>query len=86
MKRLKYYLLNMRPASETYEEIYEGRMCESFMDKDPIVHNHALYWDGEIGYEITKSNRLAEAGGGGGGSGRAGLYLPRVPALCAGPE
>ncbi len=58
MKRLKYYLLNMRPASETYEEIYEGRMCESFMDKDPIVHNHALYWDGEIGYEITKSNRL----------------------------
>ncbi len=58
MKRLKYYLLNMRPASETYEEIYEGRMCESFMDKDPIVHNHALYWDGEIGYEIAKSNRL----------------------------
>ena len=58
MKRLKYYLLNMRSASETYEEIYEGRMCESFMDKDPIVHNHALYWDGEIGYEITKSNRL----------------------------
>lgn len=58
MKRLKYYLLNMKPASETYEEIYEGRMCESYMDKDPIVHNHALYWDGEIGYEITKSNRL----------------------------
>ena len=58
MKRLKYYLLNMRSASETYEEIYEGRMCESFMDKDPIVHNHALYWDGEIGYEIAKSNRL----------------------------
>ena len=58
MKRLKYYLLNMKPASETYEEIYEGRMCESYMDKDPIVHNHAMYWDGEIGYEITKSNRL----------------------------
>ncbi len=58
MKRLKYYLLNMKPTSETYEEIYEGSMCESFMDKDPIVHNHALYWDGEIGYEITKSNRL----------------------------
>lgn len=58
MKRLKYYLLNMKPTSETYEEMYEGRMYESFMDKDPIVHNHALYWDGEIGYEITKSNRL----------------------------
>ena len=58
MKRLKFYLLNMKPASETYEEMYEGKMCESFMDKDPIVHNHALYWDGEIGYEITKSNRL----------------------------
>ncbi len=58
MKRLKYYLLNMKPTNETYEEMYEGRMCETYMDKDPIVHNHALYWDGEIGYEITKSNRL----------------------------
>ena len=58
MKRLKYYILNMKPASETYEDMYEGKMYESFMDKDPIVHNHAVYWDGEIGYEITKSNRL----------------------------
>jgi len=48
----------MKPASENYEEMYEGRMCESFMEKDPIVHNHAVYWDGEIGYEITKSSRL----------------------------
>lgn len=58
MKRLKYYLLSMKPTSETYEEMYEGKMYETFMDKDPIVHNHAMYWDGEIGYEITKSNRL----------------------------
>lgn len=58
MKRLKYYLLNMKPTSETYEEMYEGKMYETFMDKDPIVHNHAMYWNGEIGYEITKSNRL----------------------------
>ena len=58
MKRLKYYLLNMRPTSETYEEMYEGKMFETFIDKDPIVHNHAVYWDDEIGYEITKSNRL----------------------------
>ncbi len=58
MKRLKYYILNMKPASETYEEMYEGKMLESFLDKDPIVHNHAVYWDGEIGYEMTKSNRL----------------------------
>lgn len=58
MKRLKYYLLNMKPTSETYEEMYEGKMYETFLDKDPIVHNHAMYWDGEIGYEITKSNRL----------------------------
>jgi ABC-type branched-subunit amino acid transport system ATPase component len=48
----------MKPASETYEEMYEGKMLESFLDKDPIVHNHAVYWDGEIGYEMTKSNRL----------------------------
>ena len=58
MKRLKYYILNMKPDSETYEDMYEGKMYESFMDKNPIVHNHAVYWDGEIGYEITKSNRL----------------------------
>ena len=48
----------MKPDSETYEDMYEGKMYESFMDKNPIVHNHAVYWDGEIGYEITKSNRL----------------------------
>lgn len=58
MKRLKYYLLNMRPNSETYEDMYEGRMLETFIDKDAIEHNHAIYWDDEIGYEITKSNRL----------------------------
>ncbi len=48
----------MRPTSETYEEMYEGKMLETFIDKDPIEHNHAVYWDDEIGYEITKSNRL----------------------------
>lgn len=58
MKRLRYYLLNLRPNSETYETMFEGKMFETFIDKDPIVHNHAIYWDEEIGYEITKSNRL----------------------------
>lgn len=48
----------MRPSSETYEDMYEGRMFETFIDKDPIRHNHAVYWDDEIGYEISKSNRL----------------------------
>lgn len=48
----------MRPASATYEEMYEGKMVEPAGDRDPIEHNHAVYWDGEIGYEITKSNRL----------------------------
>lgn len=48
----------MRSTSDTYEEMYEGKMFETFIDKDPIEHNHAVYWDGEIGYEITKSNRL----------------------------
>lgn len=58
MKRLKYYLLNMRQNSETYEDMYEGKMLETFIDKDSIEHNHAIYWDDEIGYEIVKSNRL----------------------------
>lgn len=48
----------MKPNSETYETMYEGKMYETFIDKDPVVHNHAVYWDDEIGYEITKSNRL----------------------------
>ena len=39
--------------------MYEGKMYETFIDKDPIIHNHAIYWDEEVGYEITKSNRLA---------------------------
>lgn len=57
MKRLRYFILNMKPTSETYEEMYEGKLCET-TGNDPIIHNQALYWDGEIGYEITKSNRL----------------------------
>lgn len=57
LKRLRYFILNMKPTSETYEEMYEGKLCET-TDDDPIIHNQALYWDGEIGYEITKSNRL----------------------------
>lgn len=48
----------MRPNSETYEDMYEGKMLETFIDKDSNIHNHAVYWDNEIGYEITKSNRL----------------------------
>lgn len=58
LKRLRNFLLNMKPTSETYEEMYEGKLYETFLDKNPIIHNQALYWDGEIGYEITKSNRL----------------------------
>lgn len=58
MKRLKYFILNMRPTSETYDEMYDGKLYETFIDKDPAVHNQALYWDGEISYEITRSNRL----------------------------
>lgn len=58
MKRLKFFLLGMKPNCETYETMYEGKMYEIFVDKDPIVHNHAVYWDDEIGYEISKSNRL----------------------------
>lgn len=58
MKRLKYFLLNMKPTSETYEELYEGELVEPVGQHDPIIHNQAVYWDGEIGYEITKSNRL----------------------------
>lgn len=58
MKRLREFLLNMKPTSEAYEEMYEGKLYETFLGNDPIIHNQALYWDGEIGYEITKSNRL----------------------------
>lgn len=58
MKRLRNFILNMKPTSESYEEMYAGKLYETFIDKDPIIHDQALYWDGEISYEITRSNRL----------------------------
>ena len=60
MKRLRYYILSMKPTSESYEEMYEGEMYETFIDKDPFVHNHAVYWDGEIGYEIDHEGVIRE--------------------------
>ena len=58
MKRLKSFLLNMKPADETYREMYEGKLCETCEVGESAVHNQAIYWWGEIGYEITRSNRL----------------------------
>jgi hypothetical protein len=58
LKRLAFYFRNLKPTNQTYEDIYEGKMYELGEESDPTVHNQALYWNGEIGYEITKSNRL----------------------------
>ena len=63
MKRLKSFLLNMKPADETYREMYEGKLCETCEVGESAVHNQAIYWWGEIGYEITRSNRLEQEAG-----------------------
>lgn len=56
MKRLKNYLLNMKPDNITYKEMYEGEMVLPGIN--PEYHNSAMYWDEDIGYEITKSNKF----------------------------
>lgn len=57
MKRLRYYLLNMKGDNETYKEMYAGKMREPVPDGF-IEHNQPVYWDEQISYTITKSNRI----------------------------
>lgn len=55
MKRLRYYLLNMKGDNETFKEMYAGKRREPIPDGF-IEHNQPVYWDEQISYTITKSN------------------------------
>lgn len=54
MKRLKYYLLNQ--SSPNYNDIYEGKMVMP-AGVNTEYHNDSTYWDDEIAYSITRTNK-----------------------------
>ena len=54
MKRLKYYLLNQN--SPNYNDIYEGKMVMP-AGVNTEYHNDYTYWDDEIEYSITRTNK-----------------------------
>ncbi len=57
MKRLKYYLLNQKNA-KNYNDIYEGKMAMPIPNGvDTEYHYDSTYWDDEIGYTITRTNK-----------------------------
>ncbi len=57
MKRLKYYLLNQN-NSQNYKDIYEGEMIIPD-GVDTEYHNDSTYWDNEVAYSITRTNKTA---------------------------
>ena len=56
MKRLKYYLLNQK-GTANYNDIYEGEMVMP-AGVHTEYHNDSTYWDSEIAYTITKTNKI----------------------------
>lgn len=48
----------MKPDNHTYKEIYDGRMIMPRGQHDPEDHSSPVYWDEDISYEITKSNKF----------------------------
>jgi hypothetical protein len=55
LKRLKYYLLNQK-NSKNYNDIYEGEMVMP-AGVNTEYHNDPTYWDEEIAYSITRTNK-----------------------------
>lgn len=63
MKRLKNKLLAMEPNTATYQEMYEGLMMVTdpyYPDMLPACINDPVYFDDQIGYEITRTHKLAQ--------------------------
>ena len=70
LKRLKAYLLNLKPNDETYKPIYEGQMIATVIKQNgdplefPEEHRDPVYWEKDdgiragIGYEYTMTNKL----------------------------
>jgi len=64
LKRLKYKLLNMEANTSTYTEMYEGSMSvydPAYPGEEPYTDYSPVYYSGEVGYEITATNRQAKS-------------------------
>lgn len=63
MKRLKNILLSMDESTMTYGEMYNGRMLmydPKNMGIPPFEDENPTYYNGEIGFEIRVTNKLAQ--------------------------
>lgn len=63
MKRLAHFLRNMDNDTSTYKEMYEGELTvhdPDMPDAPPYVDNEPIYYNNEIGYEITHTHKLAQ--------------------------
>lgn len=62
MKRLKYFLLRMEPNTTTYTDMYTGKLVIPMPHNplDTVVDSDPIYWNGEIGFKITSTHKLAQ--------------------------
>lgn len=63
MKRLAHFLRNMDNDTSTYKEMYEGGLTvhdPDMPDAPPYGDNEPIYYQSEIGYEITHTHKLAQ--------------------------
>lgn len=63
MNRLKNKLLAMPPHTTTYKEMYEGRITlidPDFPSQKPTIEYDPTYYNGQIGFLITPTHKLAQ--------------------------
>ena len=60
MKRLKHKLLKMDPNTSTYSEMYDGFMSCVDPGMPPIPEYNPIYYNEDIGFEITGTHKLAQ--------------------------
>jgi len=63
MKRLAHFLRNMDNDTATYKEMYEGGLTvydPDMPDAPPYGDYEPIYYNNEIGYEITHTHKLAQ--------------------------
>ena len=63
MKRLKSKLLAMEPNTQTYEEMYSGRLVyrdPAHPDRLPMPDYNPTYYRENVGFEITATHKLAQ--------------------------
>ena len=63
MKRLKNKILSMEPDTASYSAMYEGSMYvedPSHPTIDPYVDHCPIYYNENVGFEITVTHKLAQ--------------------------